>query len=87
MIMQSLNIKELQITQTRHPLLISDGKGLSSTPVENEKIFIKCAQKGKCTSSMCEQSNAKLKYIGKKTVGVTDYTNQTPSKHFGRKNV
>ena len=30
---------------------------------------------------------AKFEYKGMKTVVVTDYTNQTPSKHFGRKNV
>ena len=31
-------------------------KCLSSTPVKNEKILIKCAQNRRCTSSMCEQS-------------------------------
>ena len=30
---------------------------------------------------------AKFEYEGMKTVGVTDYTNQTPPKHFGWKNV
>ena len=29
---------------------------------------------------------AKFDYEGVKTIGVTDYTNQIPSKHFGRKN-
>ena len=29
--------------------------------------------------------NAKFKYKGMKSVGATDYTNQTPSKHFGGK--
>ena len=29
---------------------------------------------------------AKLKYYGMKSVGVTDYINQTPSKHFKEKN-
>ena len=28
---------------------------------------------------------AKIEYKEMKTVGVTDYTNQTPSKHFGCK--
>ena len=28
----------------------------------------------------------KFEYIGMKTVGVTDYTNQTQSKDFGQKN-
>ena len=35
-------------------------KCLSSTPVKNEKIFIKCAQNSRCTSSMCEQSLCKV---------------------------
>ena len=35
-------------------------KCLSSTPVKNEKIFIKCAQNRRCTSSMCEQSLCKV---------------------------
>ena len=30
--------------------------------------------------------NAKFEYEGLKTAGVTDYTNQTPPKHFRRKN-
>ena len=30
---------------------------------------------------------AKFAYKGMKSVGVTDYINQTPSKHFGWKNV
>ena len=30
---------------------------------------------------------AKFEYNGMKNVGVTDYTNQIQSKHFGRKNV
>ena len=42
------------------PLHISDGKKcLSSTPVKNVKIFIKCAQNRRCTSSMSEQSLCK----------------------------
>ena len=28
---------------------------------------------------------AKFEYLGMKTFGVTDYTNQTPSKHFEQK--
>ena len=35
-------------------------KWLSSTPVKNEKIFIKCAQNRRCTSSMYEQSLGKV---------------------------
>ena len=30
---------------------------------------------------------AKFEYKGMKTVGVTDYTNQTSPKHFGWKNI
>ena len=32
---------------------------------------------------MCEQSSRKVEYKGMETVLVTDYTNQTPSNHFG----
>ena len=35
-------------------------KCLSSTPVKIEKIFIKCAQNRRCTSSMYEQSLGKV---------------------------
>ena len=38
------------------PLRISDGKNLSQATVKNDKIFIKCAQNNRCTSSMYEQS-------------------------------
>ena len=48
-IIQSLNIKEwklleLQITETGHPLSISDGKNKFNSP-KNKKMFIKSAQK------------------------------------------
>ena len=43
---------------------------------------MKHAQNRKCTSSMCEQSFVKYKYKVMKTVGVTDYTNYAPPKHF-----
>ena len=40
-----------------------------------------------CTKySMYEQSlykHVKFEYEGMKTTGVTDYTNQTPPKHYG----
>ena len=40
------------------PLGIWDGKKCpSSTPVKNEKILIKCAQNGRCTSSKCAGKN------------------------------
>ena len=31
---------------------------------------------------MCEQSYAKFEYKGMNTVGVSDYTNKAPPKHF-----
>ena len=61
-IRQSLNEKEsklfeLQITQTRHPLSISDEKKcLSSTPLKNENKIMKCVQNRRYTSSICVQS-------------------------------
>ena len=43
------------------PLRILDGKmSLSSTPVKDVKVFIKCAQNKRCTFSMCEQSLCKV---------------------------
>ena len=48
------------------------------------KNIIKCAQNIGCTCSMYKQSwHTKFEYEGKKTAGVTDYTNQTPPKHVG----
>ena len=60
-IMERLNIKEwklleLQFTQTRHPLRISDRK----MSKKNEKIFIKCAQNRWYASSICEQLLCKV---------------------------
>ena len=69
-------------TNQTHPKHLGWKKCLSSTPIKNEKIFMKCAQNGWCTSSMCEQYHAKFECKGKKMLEVTDYTNQTPSKHF-----
>ena len=43
-------------------------KCLSSTPIKNEKKFIKCAQNRLCTSSMCDKHHAKFEYKGMKTV-------------------
>ena len=62
----------------------------SNTP-NNKKIFIECAQNKRYTSSMCEHLQcvnnhyAKFEYKGMKTSVVTEYTNQTPSTHFGWK--
>ena len=63
---------------------------LRSTSVKNEKIFIKCAQNGKMGGAHLQCVNnhyAKFENKKMKTVGVTDYTHQNSSKHFGRKNV
>ena len=80
-IMQSLNIKEwklfeLQITQTRNHLSISNEKmSKFKAPQKWKKIFMKCSKNRRCTSSMCGQSSAKFEYKRMDTVGVTDYTN------------
>ena len=65
-----------------HPYAFRMEKMSKFNTCKNKKIFIKCAQNMRCTSSMCEQSLCSLKIKKKKTVGVTDYTNQKPSKHF-----
>ena len=62
---KTLNIKErklleLQITQTRHTIGISDGKMSEFNTRKHVKLFIKCAQNRRCTSSMCEQSLFKI---------------------------
>ena len=63
--MQSLNKKEwklleLQITQTRHPLCISDRKMSKSNPPQKWEKYMKCAQNNRCTSLICEQSICKI---------------------------
>ena len=42
------------------PMHFGRKKYLSSTPVKNKKIFIKCAQNRRCTSSIYEQSWGKV---------------------------
>ena len=59
-------------------------KPLSITPFKHEKIFIKCEIWG-ARLQFVNNHNAKFKYKGMKTVGVTDYINKTPSKHFDGK--
>ena len=46
-------------------------KCLSSTPVKNEKIFIKCAQMGGAHLQCVNNHYAKFEYKGMKTVCVT----------------
>ena len=55
---------------------------LSSTLVKNEKIFIKCAQMRGAHLQCVNNHYAKFENKEMKTVGVTDYTNWAPSKHF-----
>ena len=43
-----------------HPFAFRIETLLSSKPVINVKIFIKCAQNKSCTSSMCDQSLCKV---------------------------
>ena len=66
MIMQYLKIKKwvtvgvtdyTNQTPSKH---FWTGKCLSSTPLKIEKIFMKCTQNRRCTSSICEQSLCKV---------------------------
>ena len=45
-----------------------------------------CTKRGATVQSM-NNHYAKFEYLGMKTVRLTDYTNQTPSKHLNEKNV
>ena len=89
-IMQSLNIRNencwsYRLHKPDSPYAFRmKKKCLSSTPVKNEKIFIKCALNGRCTSTMCAIIT-KFENKGMKTGRVTDYTNQTLPTHFGWK--
>ena len=47
-------------TNNTPPTHLGWKKCLSSTPVKNVKIFIKCAQNSWCTSSMYKQSLGKV---------------------------
>ena len=49
-----------RLHKTDNPTHFGWKKCLSSTPVKNEKIFIKCAQNRRCTSLMNEQSICKV---------------------------
>ena len=58
-----------------------------NTP-QNEEIFIKCVVKIDTAHNQCMNNHhAKFECKEMKNVGATDYTNRTPSKHFGWKNV
>ena len=66
----------LLITQARHLLSKSDGKNV----YVQQSSFIKCKQNMRTDAHIQYVNNhhAKFYYKGKKTHGVTDYTNQTP---------
>ena len=52
--MKSLGVTDY--TNQRLPTLFWMEINSKSKNRKNEKIFIKCAQNGRCTSSICEQS-------------------------------
>ena len=58
----TLTCFELQITQTRHPLRILDGKMYKFNNPKNKKIFIKFAQKGEAHVHCMNNHSAKLDY-------------------------
>ena len=90
--MQSLNVKEwklleLQITQTRRPYAFRMEKCPSPTPVKKRK-YLSNVHKIRGAHLQCVYNHyAKFECKGMKTGGVTDFTNQTPSKHFWTENV
>ena len=59
-ILSNENCWELQITQPRHPLTFRMKKNLSSTPLKNDEIFIKCAQNKRCTPTIYSQPICKV---------------------------
>ena len=80
-IMQSLNIKEwklleLPITQTRHPPSILQKKMFKFQKWKNHEMY------NKIRGAHLHCMNNHYAFKGKKTVAVTDYTNQTPPTHF-----
>ena len=66
---------ELQITQTGHPLRISDGKMSKFNNHTNEKIVSNVHKIGDAHLQCLNNHYAKFEYKGMKTLGVTDYTN------------
>ena len=81
-------MKELQITQTILPLsILQKKKCLSSRPpknkIKNHEMYTKKGAHLQCMNNYY----AKIEYKGMKTVGVINYTNQTPPTHFSWKNV
>ena len=61
---------ELQITQTRHPLSISDGKKcLSSTALKTRKYLLNVHKMGGAHHQCVNNHYAKFEYKGMNTVG------------------
>ena len=67
---------ELQITQTRHPLSISEGKNIQ---VQHQskmgKYLLNVHKLGGAHLQCVNNHYAKFEYKGMNTVGVSDYTN------------
>ena len=67
---------ELQITQTRHPLSISEGKNVYvQRPSKMEKYLLNVHKMGGAHLQCVNNHYAKFEYKVMNTVGVTDYTN------------
>ena len=68
------------------PLSISCGKiSKFNTPQKCNNIYQMCTEREMRILQCVEKHYAAFEYKGmKKTVGVTDYTNQTPAKHLSR---
>ena len=72
-------------TPTKH---IRMEKCLGLTALKNKKKYLSNVHKIGGTHLQCMNNNyARFEYKGEKTTRVTDYTNQTDSKHFEWKNV
>ena len=67
---------ELQITQTRHPLSISEGKHVKvQRPSKIENYLLNVHEIGGAHLQCVSNHYAKFEYKVMNTVGVTDYTN------------
>ena len=78
--MQSLNIKEwilleFQITLTKHPLSISEGKMSMFKPLQKLKKILNVHKMGVANLHRVNNHYAKFEYKEINTVGVTNYTN------------
>ena len=71
----------LQFTQTRHPFSILQKKFKTAKNEKKTHVYKIGGAQLQCMNNHC----AKFEYKGMKTVGVTDYTNQTPPMYFGWK--